>query len=152
MKRPFQPRHLTVAQQYGALQASSICPGIGRLQARHLRWDFDSRATPLGRAYKIRITYTVGVRPELTVLRPKLSELAGGRRLPHVYRQEPPVLCLYLPGTSEWTPSMFIARTIVPWTALWLFYFEYWLVTDEWKGGGMHPADNGDKNASSSID
>jgi hypothetical protein len=27
----------------------------------------------------------------------------------------------------------------VPWTALWLFYFEEWLVSNEWKGGGEHP-------------
>jgi hypothetical protein len=29
--------------------------------------------------------------------------------------------------------------TVVPWTALWLFYFEEWLASDDWKGGGMHP-------------
>jgi hypothetical protein len=28
----------------------------------------------------------------------------------------------------------------VPWTALWLFYFEEWLTSDDWKGGGIHPA------------
>ena len=27
-------------------------------------------------------------------------------------------------------------QTIVPWTALWLFYFEEWLTSDDWKGGG----------------
>ncbi|MEZ5659385.1 MAG: hypothetical protein R3E83_12920 [Burkholderiaceae bacterium] len=32
-----------------------------------------------------------------------------------------------------------IADTIVPWTYEWLFYFEEWLVSDEWKGGGRHP-------------
>ena len=34
---------------------------------------------------------------------------------------------------------MRIDQTIVPWTALWLFYFEEWLFSDEWKGGGEHP-------------
>jgi hypothetical protein len=24
---------------------------------------------------------------------------------------------------------------------LWLFYFEEWLWSDDWKGGGMHPGD-----------
>lgn len=31
--------------------------------------------------------------------------------------------------------------TVVPWTSLWLFYFEDWLDSGEWRGGGMHPAD-----------
>ena len=34
---------------------------------------------------------------------------------------------------------MSISGTIVPWTILWLFYFEEWLMSDEWKGGGVHP-------------
>ena len=28
--------------------------------------------------------------------------------------------------------------------ALWLFYFEEWLASDDWKGGGMHPRDADD--------
>ena len=27
----------------------------------------------------------------------------------------------------------------MPWAALWLFYFEEWLGSDDWKGGGEHP-------------
>jgi hypothetical protein len=34
---------------------------------------------------------------------------------------------------------MRIDNTIVPWAILWLFYFEEWLWSDEWKGGGEHP-------------
>ena len=30
-------------------------------------------------------------------------------------------------------------QTVVPWTSLWLFYFEDWLASNEWKGGGEHP-------------
>ena len=65
--------------------------------------------------------------------------LAGGRRIPHLYQQKPPRLCLYLPRTYEWQSWMRLDQTIVPWTALWLFYFEEWLASDDWKGGGMHP-------------
>jgi hypothetical protein len=73
------------------------------------------------------------------VIEPNLQELALGRKLPHVYEQNPPRLCLYLPRTGEWHRSMMISETIVPWTVLWLFYFEEWLESDNWKGGGMHP-------------
>jgi hypothetical protein len=30
------------------------------------------------------------------------------------------------------------------WATLWLFYFEEWLASDDWKGGGMHPEMDGD--------
>jgi hypothetical protein len=35
---------------------------------------------------------------------------------------------------------MRIDDTIVPWVYLWLAYFEEWLWSDDWKGGGEHPA------------
>jgi len=44
-----------------------------------------------------------------------------------------------LPGTGEWTTSKVLADTVVPWTSLWLLFFEEWLWSDEWKGGGIHP-------------
>jgi hypothetical protein len=34
---------------------------------------------------------------------------------------------------------MRLDQTVVPWATLWLFYFEEWLRSDDWKGGGMHP-------------
>ena len=41
--------------------------------------------------------------------------------------------------TYEWQSWMRLDQTVVPWTTLWLFYFEEWLASDDWKGGGMHP-------------
>ena len=38
------------------------------------------------------------------------------------------------------SPSTRISETIVPWTFLWLWYFEEWLASDVWKGGGVHPS------------
>jgi hypothetical protein len=73
------------------------------------------------------------------VEQPNLLELAGGRKLPHVYGQQPTELCLHLPRIREWSGEMRIDQTVVPWAALWLYYFEEWLVSDEWKGGGEHP-------------
>ncbi|SJM35583.1 conserved hypothetical protein [Mesorhizobium delmotii] len=34
---------------------------------------------------------------------------------------------------------MRLDQSIVPWTSLWLFYFEDWLTDGEWRGGGEHP-------------
>jgi hypothetical protein len=32
---------------------------------------------------------------------------------------------------------MMIATTIIPWLALWLYYYEVWLATGHWEGGGI---------------
>jgi hypothetical protein len=73
---------------------------------------------------------------------PDLEALAGGNDLPHVYRN-PTRLCLFLPGAGEWQPWMRVDQTIVPWSLLWLWYFEEWLATGDWKGGGIHPSKDG---------
>lgn len=104
-----------------------------------LIWDMQIRPSPLGRLYDVRIRYRRGDIPQVVVVSPDLNVLAEGRYLPHVYSTKPVRLCLYDPQREEWSPSASIADTIVPWTYLWLFYFEDWLVSDEWKGGGRHP-------------
>jgi uncharacterized protein len=63
--------------------------------------------------------------------------------VPHVYRlghkPEFPALCLFDPKQDEWSPDEFIADKIIPWAIKWLFYYEVWLATGEWQGGGRHP-------------
>jgi hypothetical protein len=132
-------RSLTAAEQFVNLRANPICPGAGTVRAGSLMWQFTARPTPLSRLYTLRLAYQQGGKPNVYVIEPDLAELAGGRRLPHVYQQRPPRLCLYLPRAREWDPAMRIDQTVVPWAVLWLFYFEEWLTSDEWKGGGEHP-------------
>ena len=66
-----------------------------------------------------------------------------GELVPHIYfnQHDPdnPFLCLYDPKERYWTPEEYIADTIIPWTIDWLFFFEAWLDSGEWKGGGRHP-------------
>jgi hypothetical protein len=134
-------RSLTAAQQFLNLRISPIASGAGSLRAGRLVWRFAATPSPLSRQYTARIEYAHGHSPKLFIEAPDLNDLAAGRRLPHVYEQRPPRLCLYLPGTEEWHPALRLDQTIVPWTSLWLYYFEDWLVTDQWSGGGMHPDD-----------
>jgi hypothetical protein len=65
------------------------------------------------------------------------------RLLPHIYwnEQSPeyPRLCLYDPQEMIWTPEQFIASTVIPWASQWLFFYEYWQITGEFKGPGGHP-------------
>lgn len=124
------------------LRANPICAGTGRLHATGLIWDYRDRPTPLSREYSMRIRVQRGETPDVFVMDPDPSELAVGRPLPHVYH-DPLRLCLTLPGTREWAGTMRIDQTFVPWATTWLYYFEEWLISDEWKGGGVHP-DTGD--------
>lgn len=133
------PKALNVAQHLLRLRSNPICAGAGDLRGGRLVWEYRSQPTPVSREYDVRIVYQVGHSPEVYVINPDLVQLAGGRRLPHVYQQRPARLCLYLPRTGEWHRRLRLDQSIVPWTALWLFYFEDWLTTDDWKGGGVHP-------------
>lgn len=140
--RPRGPRPLTAAQQHLHLRSNSTFPGEVRLRHGRVTWRGRVRPTPLSRAYDIRLDYQAGDTPRVIVEGPNLRGLAKGRRLPHVYAQDPARLCLYLPGTGEWRPELRLDATMLPWSVIWFFYFEDWLETDEWKGGGEHPTDN----------
>src|SRR5687767_8637667 len=132
---------ITAAHQYFHLRTNSICRGSGSLGAGRLTWRFLPSPTPLSRRYRLRIEYRHSSVPRVIVEHPDLIALTDGRGLHHVYAQQPARLCLYLPRTGEWTPAMRLDQTIVPWSILWLFYFEEWLASNEWKGGGMHPGE-----------
>ena len=141
----------TLPQQYLFLRNNPNCTGDGELGNRQLVWRYEAQATPLSRVYKIEIRLREGTGyPEVLVKDPNLQELAGKREIPHVYRN-PLRLCLYLPRKRQWHGGLRLDQTIVPWTALWLYYFEEWLSSDEWKGGGEHPGDSLQPSANRSL-
>lgn len=137
-KTNYPQRCFSAAQQFQFLRSCSIATGSGKVYSGKLTWYCKIRPTVLSREYEVVITYRLKESPKVVVLGPNLKNLAGGRKLPHVYQQDPPRLCLYVPKYQEWTAAKKIATTIVPWTYSWLSYFEDWLVTNEWKGGGLH--------------
>jgi hypothetical protein len=105
-----------------------------------VKWKGRLTPSECGRGYAVELHYQLSDAPAVWVRKPNLKELAGERRLPHVYDQKTQELCLYLPRRGFWKPSRSLAVTILPWTCLWLFYFELWLITDDWAGAGEHPA------------
>lgn len=90
------------------------------------------------RSYEIKIEYVRDGHPDVYVTNPKLGRFPGEDRLPHVYDTDQQRLCLYYKRAREWDAGMLIANTIVPWTSEWLFFYEIWLGTGEWCGGGIH--------------
>lgn len=103
-------------------------------------WEGEILPGPLCEWYRIRVVYRLKQPPRAYVLKPALVPDADGN-IPHTYRDRFGRLypCLYLPRKHEWMDSMPIAETIVPWTALWLIYYEHWRATGDWLGGGEHP-------------
>jgi hypothetical protein len=132
-------RALTAAQQALHLKHSRDFPGAVSLRPGRLTWIGAIKPNPLSRRYDLRLDFAFGDSPRVIVEAPDLHGLAGGRRLPHCYDQHPPRLCLYLPMTGQWCPEYRLDQTMLPWAAVWLFYFEDWLGSDKWQGGGEHP-------------
>lgn len=136
--RFIRQKSLTTLQQLYGLK-KSFPHGKGNVERNCLRWDCAIQPTPLSRQYDVRITYKFGSQPSVFVLRPSLNKLAEGRKIPHLYSQKKEKLCLYRPKYGEWNPTQHLVKTIVPWIYLWLFYFEEWVISNDWKGGGDHP-------------
>lgn len=77
--------------------------------------------------YSVKIVYPIPRSPKVWVLAPALRS-----DFPHHYPDQS--LCLYYPSDYSWTSGKLISQTIVPWTSLWLAYYEIWCVTRIWYG------------------
>lgn len=129
---------LNLGQQLTGLKVA-YPNGDGTITRRVLQWDGELTPTPISRTYRVDVEMRQGQPPKVFVRTPCLLDIAEGRRIPHLYQQKPAELCLYRPGYGQWTPSESLARTIIPWAGLWLYYFEDWMIHGEWRGGGEHP-------------
>ncbi len=81
--------------------------------------------------YQIEIRYRGNKIPKVKVVSPPLADGS-----PHLYKDG--CLCLYWPKEWRWRPDQIIAKTILPWAASWLYYYELWLDTGEWLGPSSH--------------
>lgn len=91
--------------------------------------------------YTIRVDSKVGRKfVSVFVVKPHVSLYWEDKKVPHLYPSGS--LCLYYPKYGEWDYTSSWADTLIPWTSLWLFYYELWQETGEWLGGGIH----GDKD------
>lgn len=130
----------TLAQRLAELRALRLGEPSHRLTPSALTYEF-TMGPPGGRMYRCRLVLARGCAPlEVLVLSPDLSLLASGRELPHTYGRKGTAthLCLWLPGSGEWAPTRKLGETVIAWTAEWLTYFEDWLFSNDWLGGGAH--------------
>jgi len=90
---------------------------------------------PRSDQYQVEICYEVPYRPVIKVAAPQLSTWGELTRQPHTFRDGS--LCVHQP--HEWHGNRLVAGTIIPWTCLWLAFYETWLDTGCWLGEGTHP-------------
>jgi hypothetical protein len=131
---PRRSNMLSIGQQAFLLKNSianaKVSTGIRSLEFRAL-----VRPTAISREYDLRIRYEIGKHPVSTILAPNIGELTT-KKIPHLWKVDPYELCLYFSPEKEWLPHMHLARTIFPWSLEWMFFFECWLGSGEWDGGG----------------
>lgn len=136
MATRFRTDRLTVPQQLWRMR--ELYPQFTFTWERGLiRWTGDIQPTDASCRYRIAISYRLEQTPKVNVLSPRLVDRGDGKPIPHRHKEGN--LCLYLTNSGEWTIDQYIAETFVPWTSLWLYYYEVWLATGEWLGGGVHP-------------
>lgn len=93
--------------------------------------------SPRSCLYKFVLKYNSSGVPKIRIVSPELVKNSSGDDIPHLYSSGD--LCLYRPKYKEFNVSDYLADTIIPWTSLWLYYYELWHTTGDWLGGGEHP-------------
>ena len=99
--------------------------------------------------YKIRLDYYATGSPNVYVVSPvidmsnSLEIHTFGLKFHGAYNKELPCLCLTHYESDKWNSSIMLTESYIPWAIEWTEFYELWLLTGTWYGGGVHPG--GDK-------
>jgi hypothetical protein len=144
-----------IDSQVDAMAAMWPLMRVTERQDRSATWEGPLMPTSI--EYRARIRYeapyaietftALDVQPRVQILSPILERHPdyNDGPIPHVYTSqiEPdlPYLCLFDPYNGEWSPADLLAKTTVPWTASYLFFYEGWLAMKRWHGPGRHASE-----------
>lgn len=110
-------------------------PGfVYRRECGAAAWRGTLQPRQFSQRYRVLVRYKLSSYPTVKIVSPALAAKA-----PHLWKDGS--LCLYYPKEKPWQKDMLIAKTIIPWTALWLYYYELWLDTGKWLGPSSHARD-----------
>ncbi|WP_234682996.1 hypothetical protein [Bradyrhizobium monzae] len=143
----------SIAEQIEAM--ASQWPGFKVIEHSASEVEWQGVLAPDKREHLVRVRHRIPMvlenislrdaQPRVQVLRPLLERHPDYEEgpVPHVYpsKVDPslPYLCLFSPTMREWDINDLIAHTTIFWAAEWLYFYEGWLVTRKWRGGGRHP-------------
>ncbi len=96
-------------------------------QDQHQRyWIGTLTSTHKHQVYTIKIDYNQES-PKVFITHPQILNNS-----PHTYADNS--LCLHYPPDHSFREDKFIAKTILPWTCEWLYFYEIWKETGVWWG------------------
>ncbi|MCL3854166.1 hypothetical protein M1P97_23040 [Parabacteroides sp. GYB001] len=130
---------LTPQQQKGTLIKDYPNGVFKNISFNKWEWIYQLQPTEGSPFYSFKLVYD-DIRPRIYIL-DLLERVDGHLELPHVWNDKKQEICLYYPIYQEWTHYKKIS-IFVPWVSEWLYYYELWLVTGTWYGGGIHDSDN----------
>ena len=129
-------RDLSAAEQLNFLKVA-YPDSQGQTTSKGFVWHCDIRPQPLSNVYRLKIQFFKDKSPRAFIESPVCLQLAkGATKLPHTYDTKRQWLCLFYPKYREWNHSMKVSETIVHWAILWMIYYESWVHTGVWQGGG----------------
>lgn len=133
---------LTFEQQYNSIKNCPLSSnGNGSFTRDCFYWEFTAQPTPLSKTYLVLLIFHIDKHsPDVFILDQDVWDISKKKSIPHLYDSKKIKLCLYYPAYKDWDQTMPLNTTFVPWTYLWLYYYEEWLFSSEWKGGGEHPS------------
>lgn len=112
---------LSIGQQVWAMNRRF--PGFA-FERKTMSWYGTLQPTDESPDYRIKVTYRIPRSPQVWVMRPSIDPEAK-------HRYDDRSLCLHYPKDDDWQPGFFLAKTILPWTAEWLYYYEVWQIDPE---------------------
>jgi hypothetical protein len=92
--------------------------------------------TIVSKSYDVKICYDKYSGVDVYVINEKLEVAKNRKKLPHVYSHPEQKLCLFSWKKRQWTKEKLISTTIIPWASEWLEFYELWLISGKWLGGG----------------
>lgn len=132
-------RHYTLAELFSrANEVQRLFPNSQvRCKCGKMEIILILKPTDVSIDYKIKLVAQQGHKSvDVFVEEPRIDLYEDGKKVPHLYSNGS--LCLYYPEYREWDYRDSWAETLIPWTSLWLFYYEIWKDTGSWLGGGIH--------------
>ena len=92
--------------------------------------------TTVSKSYDVKICFDKYLGVSVFVINEKLEVAKNRSKLPHVWSHTKQKLCLYSWKKNQWTKEKLISSTIIPWASEWLEFYELWLISGKWLGGG----------------
>lgn len=129
--------YITLVRQEAALRHLFPNAKITRNADSSLTWEQTIKPTSVSEEYSVRLVYHRKTGIEVYILTPNLKLADGKVALPHVYSTKKQMLCLYYPNGLEWNRGKLFTQTIIPWISEWLYFYEVWVGSGNWYGGGI---------------